>query len=67
MSFEFNDAIFDLSSRYRDYILQKDLVVDNNNFKILYDITGTDIQKAWNCGDGVLDGSIDAPYSANSK
>lgn len=67
MSFEFNDAIFDLSSRYRDYILQKDLVVGNNNFKILYDITGTDIQKAWNCGDGVLGGSIDAPYSANSK
>lgn len=66
MSVEFNDAVFDLSSRYRDYVLQKELIVDNN-FDILYDIDGIDIQEAWKNGDGVLGGSVDSFYSTNSK
>lgn len=64
---EFSDMIFDLSSRYRDYILQKGILIDNDNFNICYDITGNEIQDAWNCGDGVLGGSFETFYSSNSK
>ena len=67
MATEFSDAVFDLSSRYRDYIFNKDFIVENNDFKIIYDITGTEIQRAWQYGDKLLGGSIDAPYSPNSK
>lgn len=67
METEFSDAVFDLSSRYRDYIFSKNLIVDSNDFKIVYDITGADIQKAWNYGDELLGGSIEAPYPSNSK
>lgn len=66
-SFIFEDAALDLSVRYRDYLRQNNVVLANENMKIVYDEDGSEIEKAWDSGDGVLGSSYEAPYSGGIK
>ncbi len=66
-SFDFEEAAFDLSVRYRDYVAQNDMDFDSEVEGVVYDVDGNDIKNAWDSGDGVLGSSYEVPYGGGTK
>lgn len=66
-SFNFEDTVLDLSARYRDYMVQNDVILNDEVMDVVYDTDGRDIQVAWNNGDGILGSSYEIPYVGGTK
>lgn len=66
-SFNFADTALDLSVRYSDYMLENNVVLNNETMNIVYDNDGNDLCKAWDTGVGVLGSSYEIPYGSGSK
>lgn len=66
-SFNFEDTVLDLSARYRDYMVQNDIILTDEVMDVVYDTDGRNIQVAWNNGDGILGSSYEIPYVGGTK
>lgn len=65
--FEFEDEVYGLADKYRDYMRRKDISLTNENLDIIFDSECDEIQDAWILGDEVLGGTYDTPYSGGTK
>lgn len=66
-SFNFADTALDLSVRYSDYMLENNIVLNNETMNIVYDNDGEALRKAWDSGTGVLGSSYEIPYVPGTK
>ncbi len=65
--FDFENAVIDLSSRYRDYLRKSNTIFNGEVKSVVYDGDGVLIQEAWDNGDSFLGGTYDTPYTGGSK
>lgn len=65
--FSFEDEVFSLVDRYRDYVRKNDIKLITEVKNIVLDSESNTIQDAWASGDEVLGSTFDTPYTGGSK
>ena len=65
--FEFEDEVYELVDKYRDYIRKNRVNLTDENFDIMFDSECDELQDAWILGDEILGSTYETPYSSGTK